>query len=467
MRKITVIHWFVLLVSISALAQNKQILYNFTSVPQSMMTNPGADVSYKFYFGLPFLSGISTHVGSSGFSAYDLFADNGVDFNAKLREVVFSTTSNDKLVVNEQLEIINGGFRLGDTDNHTYISFGMYQEFDAIVYVPKDPAILALDGNQNYLGKSFNLGDLSARAESVSVLHLGFHKNIKDNLIFGARGKIYTSGFNANTTNNSGYIYTIPSNTTVYEQIIYSNLQLQTSGLSNYIDGNNQNEEAKSVVRKAFLGPDLGLGLDVGFTYYPKKNIQWTGSVLDVGFITHSKDVKTYNFKGYYEYKGINPDFTNINNSGSSFSDFQDAIALDTIRAKYKTWRPVKMNASYQYSFNDSRGASDCNCYGNSNKGYKNALGAQLFMMTTPKTPLMALTAFYQRNIFNNVHMKATYTMDSFSYTNIGLGLSGNIGAFNIYLMGDNLLAYRDVSKAKTLSVQFGINFVFKGHDDQ
>ncbi|WP_366184298.1 DUF5723 family protein [Flavobacterium ovatum] len=467
MKKLTIFYWLLLLTSLCSLAQNKQILYNFTSVPQSMMTNPGADVSYKFYFGLPFLSGISTHVGSTGFSAYDLFADNGVDFNTKLRDVVYSTTSNDKLVVNEQLEIFNGGFRVGDWDNPTYISFGMYQEFDALVYVPKDPVILALDGNLNYIGKSFNLGDLSAKAEAVTVLHLGFHKKIKDNFIFGARGKIYMSGFNANTTKNSGYIYTVPSNSTVYEQVVYSNLKLQTSGIANYIDGNSQNSNDDNVVKKAFLGPDLGLGLDVGFTYYPEKNIQWTGSILDVGFISHSKDAKTYNYNGYYEYKGVNPDFINFNNSTNSFNEFQEAISLDTTRTKYNTWRPIKMNASYQYSFNDGRGGSDCNCYGSDNHDYKNALGAQLFMMTTPKTPMLALTGFYQRNIFDNLHLKATYTLDSFSYTNIGLGLAGNIGAFNIYLMGDNLLAYRDLSKAKSISFQFGINFVFKGYDDE
>jgi hypothetical protein len=49
------------------------------------MINPGADVSYKFYFGVP-VSGISVSAGSSSFSAYDLFANN-VDFNTKLRDV--------------------------------------------------------------------------------------------------------------------------------------------------------------------------------------------------------------------------------------------------------------------------------------------------------------------------------------------------------------------------------------------
>ena len=91
MKKIILL--FVLFVSVKCISQNKQILYNFTSVPQSLMTNPGSDVKYKWYFGIPLMSGISTNIGSSGFSAYDLFADNGVDFNTKLRTIIFSTSN--------------------------------------------------------------------------------------------------------------------------------------------------------------------------------------------------------------------------------------------------------------------------------------------------------------------------------------------------------------------------------------
>ena len=92
---------FVLLLSISSLSQNRQILYNFTSVPQSMLSNPGSDVSYNWFVGIPLVSGFSANMGSSGFSVYDLFADNGVDFNTKLRDVVFSTSRDDKVVTNQ------------------------------------------------------------------------------------------------------------------------------------------------------------------------------------------------------------------------------------------------------------------------------------------------------------------------------------------------------------------------------
>ena len=140
MRKIHFI--LILLVSLNCFSQNKQILYNFTSVPQSMLVNPGADVNYNWFVGFPLLSGISANVGSSGFSVNDLFADDGVDFNTKLRNVVFSTSRNDKVSMNEQLEIFSGGFKLGDWQSNSYVSFGMDQELDVLTYMPKDYAIL-------------------------------------------------------------------------------------------------------------------------------------------------------------------------------------------------------------------------------------------------------------------------------------------------------------------------------------
>ena len=88
-----------LFIAANLTAQNKQLLYNFTEIPQSLMTNPGADVKYKWYAGVPLLSGISLNVGSSGFSAYDLFANDGVDFNTKLRSVLSKTNSNDVILI--------------------------------------------------------------------------------------------------------------------------------------------------------------------------------------------------------------------------------------------------------------------------------------------------------------------------------------------------------------------------------
>ena len=455
MRKLVLL--FIFAVTISCFSQNKQILYNFTSVPQSMLINPGSDVKYNWFIGIPLFSGFSTNVGSSGFSAFDLFANNGIDFNAKLRNVVFSTSRNDKVSINQQLEIFSGGFKLGDWQKGSYFSFGMYQELDLFSYVPKDYAILALDGNKDHLGKIFNFGDLNAKGELLSVFHLGYHKNVSEKLILGARGKIYSSIFNLSSTKNSGYFYTIPSTTSIYEQVISANVLVNTSGFTNYTD--NYSDNVKSdILKKTFFGGNLGLGFDLGLTYYPKENIQLTASIVDIGFIKHTSEVRNYSYKGYFKYEGITPDFI-LGNSNDLIDEFNEAIPLDTLSLKYTTWRPVKFNSSIQYSFGDGRN-TDCNCLGNEMK-FKNSVGAQLFVMTAPRTPLMALTTYYRRKFFDSLEMKATYTIDSYSSKNIGLGLSTTIGKVNFYVLADNLLEYRDISKANSLSFQLGFNIIF------
>lgn len=460
MRKIFLI--FVLFLTIGSFSQNKQILYNFTSVPQSLLTNPGSDVKYNWYFGIPLLSGISANVGSSGFSAYDLFADNGVDFNVKLRNVVFSTTRKDRVALNEQIELFNGGFKIAGEQGDSYVSFGMYQEFDFMSYVPKDIAILVLDGNRDYLGKVFNLGDLNIKAEMLSVFHLGYHKKVNEKLILGARGKIYSSIYNVSSTNNSGYIYTIPSTQGVYEQMIYSDLQFNTSGIAKYDDEDYDPNVVKDITKRALLGGNLGLGFDAGLTYYPKKNIQLTASVIDLGFIKHTNEVESLTFKGTYKYEGVIPKFSSGNSTVDNYEEFKDAVPLDTLYADYTTWRPTKFNSSIQFSFEEEV-SEDCNCLNYDPETiYKSAVGAQLFVMSTPRTPLVAFTTYYRRKIFNSLQMKATYTIDSYSYKNIGLGLSSMFGPVNFYILADNLLEYKDVTKANSMSFQLGFNVIFK-----
>ncbi|PVX46822.1 hypothetical protein C8C85_2711 [Flavobacterium sp. 103] len=464
MRKITIL--LCLTVSFYCFSQNKEVLYNFTPQPQSLLLNPGADVKYKWFVGVPLLSGISANVGSTGFDAYSLFANDGVDFTTKVKNVLASTSRNDYVTANQQLEIFTAGFRVGGEESKSYVSFGMYQEFDSFIYIPKDLAILSLYGNKDYIGKSFDLGDLSAKAEVLSVFHVGFNKQLNEKLILGIRGKIYSSIFNATSTHNSGYFYTAQGSNLIYNQVIKSNLQLNTSGGAKYLDENYEGDLATDlrddIPKKAFLGGNLGLGLDLGLTYYPEKNIQITASLVDIGFISHTKDVVDYTFKGDYAFKGV---LTNFNQDGTvdnAYQDFKDAIPFDTIYNKFKTQRPLKFYSSFQYSFEEER-QTECNCETDEDSWYRSAVGAQFFAMSTPRAPMMALTAYYRRRLLQGLQMKATYTIDSYSYSNFGLGLTTKIGVVNFYAMADNLLAYRDVSKANALTFQIGFNIISGG----
>jgi hypothetical protein len=464
MRKILTL--LCLTVSFYCFSQNKEILYNFTPQPQSLLTNPGADVKYKWFFGVPLLSGISANVGSTGFDAYSLFANDGIDFSTKVKNLIGSTNRNDYVTANQQLELFTAGFRVGGSDSKSYISFGMYQELDSFIYFPTDMAILSLYGNKDYIGKSFNLGDLSVKADLSTVFHVGFNKQINEKLILGIRGKIYSSIFNASSTHNSGYFVTKQGANLIYDQAIKSNLELNTSGLTKYLDENYDGDAGEDLVddvtKKAFMGGNLGLGVDLGLTYYPEKNIQLTASLVDIGYVSHSNEVESFTFKGDYNFKGVITDFNSGGTIDDAYQDFKDAIPLDTIYKSYTTQRPLKFYSSFQYSFEEER-QTECNCETDEDSWYRSAVGAQFFAMTTPRAPMLALTAYYRRRLLQGLQMKATYTIDSYSYTNVGLGLTTKIGVFNFYAMADNLLAYKDVSKANALTFQIGFNIISGG----
>ncbi|WP_303318158.1 DUF5723 family protein [Flavivirga abyssicola] len=454
-------------------SQNKQLLYGFSEIPQALLLNPGGNIKNDFYFGIPLLSHIHTNVGITGSTVYDLFAKDGVDFNTKLQNAVYDMDSRDFFSANQQLEIFSGGFSFGSLyEKNQYLSFGLYQELDFITYFPKDLAVLALEGNQNNINRSFKTSDVSVAAEVVSVFHVGYNKKVNEKLTFGVRGKIYSSIANINSTKNKGHFTTVNGQNNFYDHIFNLDLEARTSGLASLTDDESEsNSVVKDLTKRVFLGGNLGLGFDIGITR--QLNEQWSmdASLLDVGFISHTKDIENYKIKGNYVYEGINPVFPETG-SGQTADDywseieenFEDLFEVDTTTAKYTTWRPIKFNASLNYTFGEQE-YEDCNCT-RTEKKYLNRVGLQLFAMSRPKQPQLALTAYYYRRLFNGLQVKTTYTIDSYSAYNIGLGMSARLGGLNFYMMADNFLQLKNIYSAQSVSLQLGFNYIFNKNED-
>ena len=56
--------------------------------------------------------------------------------------------------------------------------------------------------------------------------------------------------------------------------------------------------DTQRYIHKHILEGNLGLGLDVGMTYHVTPQLEFTASILDLGFIRHSKNARTYSVKG-------------------------------------------------------------------------------------------------------------------------------------------------------------------------
>lgn len=452
----------------TGMAQNKQVLYGLEEVPQSLLLNPGGKVLQKMHFGIPFLSHLHLNGGSSGVSVYDIFGSTGEDINNKIERKIFEMSDKDFFTATQQWELFQFGWM---NRQGLYFSGGIYQEFDFISYFPRDLAILAWEGNANYLDYPFDLGQISATADVLMVYHFGINKALSNSLTVGGRFKLYSGIMNLRSTNNQGTFTTSlaeADGTNIYEhRLEAADIRVQTSGIASLEDG----VSTGTFLGRALFGGSLGIGLDLGATY--DINEDWTASMsfLDIGVMFQSKNVETYHAYGSFDLEGIEllfPPLSDGEPTNPYYDDLEDEleqeVPIDTLTNAYSHMRPLKWNASLKYQFGKTAsGAKECDCL---NQGgaidREQAVGMQLYSIFRPKGPQWAGTLFYYRKWFPYLATKISYTVDAFSFSNLGLGLVGDFGKFNVYLAMDNIGSYGNLAKAKSVSLQLGFNIKFQ-----
>lgn len=439
------------------ISQNKQVLYDFADLPQSLLLNPALENKNKFHVGIPLLSGFSTQIGSSGVVLTDVFSVDDQNINDKVSQVLNSLTADDFVMINTQIEFLNIGYRLNEK---TYLSAGFYQEIDAIGYYPKDLLVLFSEGNDAFLNRTFSASQIAYKLDVLGVLHAGITRKIDEKLTLGARFKIYSSALNLESFNNTGTFTTVQGTNNLFTHYI-SNVHLEERS-AGFIDSNDEYfDDPNDYLKRTFLSGNLGIGFDIGVNYHINKQLQFSASLIDIGFVNHKKNVKNYKEEGSFVYEGFEYEF-DANSNRDFWREIKDRFneELPTVENEdsYISWRPTKMNMALKYSFGERRSAI---CYDNRYQDfYTDAVGAQLFSVFRPQSTNLALTAFYQKSFSRKVHAKVTYTIDDFSYSNIGAGLSMQLGKVNFYGMFDNILSYRNISSANSVSLQLGINFI-------
>ena len=440
MRKI--LFYFFLLFAIAMQAQ-QQIAFSFGETPQTLLLNPGSETNYKSHFGIPVLSNFQLTIGNTGFQMGDLFSNDSRPFNEKFEKVLEQLSPDDYINLNTKIDVLNFGYRY---NNKIYISVGFYEELDLMVYFPKDAIEWLYYGNDPFFNRSFSVSQAIMKADLLGVLHAGISKKIDEKLTIGGRFKIYSSSLNVETNNNSGSI-TTTTNTTNITRLTLQNLdaEVSTSGLDNF----------------SLLGGNLGVGFDVGLTYHFSPQIEFTGSILDLGFVKHSKNTRNFTAKGNYVLDGINFEYNPddpIDYWEQLSNDFKARIPNEETEDAYTSWRPMKLNAALKYSFGERRNKF---CYTKTHKQYYyNSIGFQMHTIMRPLKPQFSFTSFYEKSLSQKIYTKFTHTINDYSSTIFGAGASLQLGKLHVFGALDNVLGVRDLSTLNTISLNFGLNII-------
>jgi len=475
MKKYCILLITLLSLGVNARGQNKALLYDFSEIPQSLMVNPGVASDFQWYSGVPTLSQFSVQAGTSGITVADLFSNDGIPFGDKIRDkAVFGMSERDDLSGNFQLEVLNIGFRGKNPDR--FYSIGAYTEGDAIGYWFKDYAIFAYEGNANRVGQEFDLGHLSTRGELLNVYHLGINQKLKSGMTVGIRGKIYSSIFDFNSARNKGSFITSEGQRNLLASSIDADLELRSSGVDALLKARDEGNLQSTLIKRGLFGGNLGLGVDVGFTYNVNEQTVISGSLLDLGFIYHRNNTVNYKLAGEITIEGIQivlPEAITIPDQDfwqNLVDDIENIVPFEQNSDSYINFRPTKLYFSVRHGYGTQLSSrANCECGPNMRSNnrarakYPNTYGGQLYMINRPRGPQMALSGFFLRRFGNALALKTTYTIDKYSFTNIGLGLNLQAGPVNLYVMADNLLGYRDLSDSKYASLQFGLNIISWG----
>ena len=440
--------FFILAITSSINAQ-QQLSFSFGEIPQNLMLNPGAETNFKSHYGIPVFSNLSFRAGFTGFTLADLFLNDSRDFNLKFEEVLNKIDSDDYININTVVEVLSAGLRI---DDKTYVSFGFYEELDLITYFPKDITELVYYGNEPFLNRPFSISELVMKADMLGVLHAGMSRKVDEKLTIGGRLKIYSSSLNIETNNNSGTITATTNNTNIIRQTLDNlDAEIRTSGIT----------DSNDVFSNTLLGGNLGLGFDVGLTYHFSPQLEFTGSIIDVGFIKYSKNIRNYTAKGNYILDGINFEYNSDDPSDyweQLEEDFNANVPTGETENTYTSWRPMKINAALKYSFGEKRSKF---CYTKTHKQYYyNSIGFQIHTIMRPLKPKFSFTSFYEKYFSKNTHTKFTHTINDYSAAIFGVATSLRVGKLNIFGVLDNILAVTDVASANNISLNFGFNIV-------
>lgn len=456
-------------------AQNMQILYDFDQLPQTLILNPGAKFEKDMHFGVPLLSNV---YGVAGASSREVNYNNLVTGTEDTGDVIrnlhdLDLSENEIFLFHQQIELFNAGIRL---KNPTYyLSFGMYQQTDGFSSYPKDFGDLFFFGDDQdqdgvaEFGEEFNAQDVNTIFEMIGVFHVGINKKINEKLTLGARLKLLSGSLGLETGSNQG-IYYLSEDRFSDQPYVHNfeniNVQMNTAGLLDPFDLSPDIGSASELFKGLFfMNGSMGAAIDLGFTYEASDELTFTGSLLDIGMISFQHKLTTMEFED-----DIIPSEDYYDPAGDELNYWEglyisDELPLSTAEKDFSYVRSPKLNASVRYNMLRKIKYDPIairNARGDLSSDYlSSSLGLQVYTAFRPKIPVWAITGFYSRELSKSISMKATYTVDKFSYYNVGFGLSTHIKSFNFYVTADNLLALPTIKNSNYQSFQFGMNFIF------
>lgn len=427
---------FILLVAggSAAFSQHSLVLYNMQQVPQSNLLNPGQIPLMKAYFGFPFISGVRVGAGNTGFTynQFDMANKNDAyDFDyAGLRDHLKSGTN--RVSTDFEIQLISFGFRVGKGFLNVDVGdvvFGSGTYTPALLDMFDDIQnyrLIIQEMETTYDQSRQDLNGAYYRSYSVSYGH-----QVLPNLSLGGRFR-YLQGKVGTWTENEGLMFHYPGDGNYFQ--VRGQMNLLSAGTNNFDD-----PESSFFL---FGGGNHGFAFDFGGVYRVNDQIELSISAVNLGQITWKKDVNYQVVADHLQFSAVDiEDHLDLwGEIGDSLLNGQPVNA----DVRFTTPLPQRFYLGGNYYFNPNT-----------------SLGLVINPVRFNGATDVALAVTGNMQIGKTLGLSAAMAYNRYSPFNLGLGMSLDLGPFQLYAITDNLISTFSWKNAHAVQAQFGINFKF------
>ena len=433
--------------SLNAFAQYDNTIFSLKSVPQTSLTNPSIIPDYRFHIGFPFLSSIYSGFGTSGPTYSDALVRRADDsLVLDIPGFVSLAKEKNNLNVREVVQILNVGIRLKDG---LYISGSISDIADVNMMYSKDFVQLVGMGNGSKIGEEFHLGSTALKAQYYREYALGLAYNADDKWGVGVRAKFLFGKAAVDTKDLEGTLLTTEDS---YYLTIESRMTVNMS-LPQFREDTTKEPALSEYL---FSGENFGMGFDVGANYTIDDKLTISASVLDLGWISYNRWLRTYsNDNVVWTYQGVDGKlFEGLSDSEreDKLKEIKDSLVdmfqLDESVQPFKVTLTAKFFLGFDYHLSEKDNASLL-------------IRSELFHNVWRPS----ITLSYFRKLNQNFGITGSYTIANRSYANFGLGLVVDAAPLQIYLVTDNIVGLIIPDQAHYANLHFGVNFIFPEKD--
>ncbi|MFC1732753.1 DUF5723 family protein [candidate division KSB1 bacterium] len=439
---LSIIIFSLLILSKTTQSQTDRTKYFLESIPQANYSNPANVPDAKYYIAIPGLSSHYLSFKNSGFTYEDILSRRDDDsLELTTNKFLNSLSEKNTLSFNQSAEILAFGFRA----RKSYFYFNITEKFSSNMKYPKELFNLLLNGNYQYIGEEVSLEGIGLNLNVYNEFALGFSREINKRWTIGTRIKYLIGIANIWTEESDLKLYTGTADE-AYTMRATSNIIINTAvpGTLSKISDSIGEFEFSDFTKNS------GFALDLGGKFKLNEKFTFSASVIDFGYIKWKEGVENYVSKSAnntFSFEGIefNEFFSGGEVNDSTFTTVIDSLekslGIDTTNNSYRAPLVTQFHVAAIYSLTP-----------------RDRFGALIRgnISSTGLDP--SITVSYNRAFGRTFNLAISYTAMNKSYMNFGLGTVLNIGAFQLYLISDNIYSYIAPKKSKFVNFVFGMN---------